>query len=644
MLQLFRNFFSSKIGIVVTLAFLGLIALAFASSDVANTGTFGGVSGGDRVAIVGGEKISTADLSTAVSNEFNQARQSDPTLTMDSFIASGGLTAALERLLDRTAIAEFGRKYGLRAGDRLIDSELLQIPAFTGPDGEFDEDIYRAALAQQGLSDAIVREDLGAGLLARQVMLPVMTNGMLPNSLVKRYAALLRESRKGTIGLMLSDAYAPKQAPSGAVLRAYYEENRAPYVLPERRVVRYATFDEAALGTLAAPTDAEVAARYQRDAAVYAASETRRISQLVVPTEAAANAVRDELSGGKSLTVAAREKGLAVSRVGPISQADLASEASAAVAQAVFAAEEGSLASIARGRLGFYVIRVEDVQRTAQRSLAEVADEIRQTLTTEKRTAALSDLSARVEDQLDDGASLSDVAADLGLDIETTPEVLANGNLFGKPGETAPPILARALSTAFAMEEGEPQLAELVPGVTFLIFDVGEIVPAAAPPLADVREELVSAWKRSEGSARAKEAADRVMKRMAEGDSIQAAMAKEEVDLPPHDNIDMNREQLSSLGGRVPPVLALMFSMAEGTIKRLEAPQDNGWFVVELEDIETGTLADDDPLIAQVSNQLGQVVSEEYARQFARAIQAEVGVERNQVAIDAVEAQLTGRN
>ena len=121
-------------------------------------------------------------------------------------------------------------------------------------------------------------------------------------------------------------------------------------------------------------------------------------------------------------------------------------------------------------------------------------------------------------------------------------------------------------------------------------------------------------------------------------------MAKEEVDLPPHDNIDMNREQLSSLGGRVPPVLALMFSMAEGTIKRLEAPQDNGWFVVELEDIETGTLADDDPLIAQVSNQLGQVVSEEYARQFARAIQAEVGVERNQVAIDAVEAQLTGRN
>jgi peptidyl-prolyl cis-trans isomerase D len=58
MLQPFRNFFKSKIGIAVTLGFLALIAVAFASSDVANTGTFGGIAGGDRVAIVGGEKVS----------------------------------------------------------------------------------------------------------------------------------------------------------------------------------------------------------------------------------------------------------------------------------------------------------------------------------------------------------------------------------------------------------------------------------------------------------------------------------------------------------------------------------------------------------------------------------------------------------
>ena len=78
MLQLFRNFFKSKLGVGVTLAFLALIALAFASSDVANTGMFGGVSGGDRVAVVGDERIDAAELSTSATNALDQVRQTEP--------------------------------------------------------------------------------------------------------------------------------------------------------------------------------------------------------------------------------------------------------------------------------------------------------------------------------------------------------------------------------------------------------------------------------------------------------------------------------------------------------------------------------------------------------------------------------------
>ena len=71
MLQFFRNFFKSKVGIAVTLGFLALIAFAFASSDVANTGTFGGVAGGDRVAVVGDSRIDAIDLSARASDQLN---------------------------------------------------------------------------------------------------------------------------------------------------------------------------------------------------------------------------------------------------------------------------------------------------------------------------------------------------------------------------------------------------------------------------------------------------------------------------------------------------------------------------------------------------------------------------------------------
>src|SRR4051794_36145087 len=122
MLQFFRNFMRSKFGVIVTLAFLAMIAFAFASADVAGNGAFGGVAGGDRAAVVGERRISTSELSQATTNALEQARQRNPTLTMQAFIAQGGLTQTLDQVISRTVLAEFGRENGLRAGKRLVDS------------------------------------------------------------------------------------------------------------------------------------------------------------------------------------------------------------------------------------------------------------------------------------------------------------------------------------------------------------------------------------------------------------------------------------------------------------------------------------------------------------------------------------------
>ena len=154
----------------------------------------------------------------------------------------------------------------------------------------------------------------------------------------------------------------------------------------------------------------------------------------------------------------------------------------------------------------------------------------------------------------------------------------------------------------------------------------------------------MTAWRRAEGGKAAKLAADRVMHLVRKGDTVSAAMAKEKVKLPPPDPVNLSREQLTQMGGRVPPVLALFFSMAEGTTKRLEAPNNNGWFVVKLDDVEAQKLADNDPLVASAHRQLSATAQEELAEQLVKAMAAEVGVERNEAAIKAVEAQLTGRN
>ena len=644
MIGFFRSFFQSKIGIFVTLAFLGLIAFAFASSDVANTNAVGGLAGGDQVAVVGDTKISASELDQAARNALRQAQQQNPTLTMEAFVADGGLEQVLEGLIERAAIAEFARENGFRAGDRLIDSEIVNIPAFRGPDGRFDQNMFRSALAQQRIQESDLRRDLGVQLLSSQVSVPANFGGYMPEKLARRYAALFKERRSGELGLLPSAAFAPKADPTAQQLTGFYTENRANYVRPERRVIRYATFGADAVKNLRAPTDAEIQARYNENKAQYAASEERSFTQLVVPTEGAARAILDQVAQGTTLDAAARAQGLQTSEVELLSRNELASAASSAVASAAFSAREGTLASPARGSLGWYVLRVDNVERTPARSLAQVRGEISEAIAAEQKREALAQLTESIEERFASGETLTEVAKSLGAQVQSTKPLLADGRVFGSADEMAPEVLQRALPPAFAMDENQPELGQLQPGQQFLLFDVSEITPAEAAPLGEIRDQVVAEWKRSRGLEDARKAADRVMKRVRDGATLSEAMTAEKVSLPPTESLRFSREQLAQMGDRVPPPVVLFFSMAADTVKRLEAPQEQGWFLVSLDTIEPGELAQNDPLIAGAQQQLGTAVSNESVDLLRKAILAEVGVERNEQAIAAAKARLLGGN
>jgi peptidyl-prolyl cis-trans isomerase D len=643
MLQLFRRLFSSKIGVGVTLAFLVIIAIAFASSDVMDKGGFSGVGAGDRVAVVGGDKITASDLSHAATNAVDQLRQSNPTISMAAFVGQGGLEDVLSQLLDRRAISEYGRKIGLRAGDNLVNSEIRMIQAFHGPDGKFSAELYRQAIARQGLSDAMVRQDLGDGLLAKQVLVPAAFGAHMPGKLALRYAALSKERRTGSIATIPSAAYAPTGDPTTQQLSAFYDKTKSNYIRPERRVLNYFVFGESAIGAEAAPTEAEIAADYKTNAALYAASEKRGLSQLIVPTRQAAEAIRSKVQAGGSLEQAAREAGLAVSKIAPIDRQALAAQASTEVANAAFAATRGAIAAPARGSLGWYLVRVDDIQTTPARTLAQAHDEIAAKLGVEKHRQALADLSAKIEDELEGGAALADLAKELNAPIQATKPLTAEGRVYGTT-ETADKILAPALQSAFEMDEGEPQIAEVVPGKTFLVYEAERITPSAPAPLAEIGDTVKADWRRAQGDAAARAAADRVLALVAKGTPLAQALASEKKALPAVKPVSMTREQLAQVGQRVPPPLALLFSMARGTTKKLEAPANAGWYVIQVQSIEPGKLAPNDPLVAQARQGLGQLAGREYGEELRTAIRDEVGVERNAKAIAAVRKQLTGEN
>lgn len=641
MINFFRSFFQSKLGLGLTIGFLVLIALAFAAGDIGNTGTFGGLSGTNSVAVVGEEDVTTAELRESAANAVRQVQQENPTLTMDSFLADGGLKQVLDTLLDRVSVSEFGRMLGLRAGDNLINSEIQMIPAFRGPDGNFSEDAYRAALRAQNLTDKIVREDLTDGLIARQVLIPAVFGTKFPEAITKRYVSQLKERREGSIGIVPAAAYAPEGDPNDKQLQAFYKANRDDFKRPERRQIRYAEFGTDAIGDRAKPTEAEIRARYEKNAAAYSAREERTFTQLIVPTKQAAESFVKQIDGGTSIDQVASQAGLETASIGPVTKEDFARSMNSAVADAAFAASEGSIAKVARSPLGYHVIRVDKIERTAARSLDQVRSEIEEELRAEKQRVAINEFAAEIEERLNKGESLGDIASGLKLDVQTTQPLLQSGAVFdGQQGERAPDNVMPLVATAFQMQEGKPQIAEVRPGEAFVLFEAANITSAATPPLKEIRKEVANAWKLAEGAKEAKKAADRILKRVSEGSTLAQAVRAENKPLPPVQAVNLTREQLMQQPGN--PPIALMFAMTAGSAKRLATGQNAGYFLVDLDKITAGKVEKDDPLMQQASVGYGNILSREYGDQLRAAIRKEVGVETNPDAIEAVRRELTG--
>jgi len=188
-----------------------------------------------------------------------------------------------------------------------------------------------------------------------------------------------------------------------------------------------------------------------------------------------------------------------------------------------------------------------------------------------------------------------------------------------------------------------PQVAEVVSGKTFIVFDVGKIAPSAAAPIAEIRPQVAADYLIDKGNVAAKAAAEKVLAALRKGGDLAAALGSlGTAGLPPPQKLDISRQEIAQQGRGTPPPLALLFSMAQGTTKLLAAPNGQGWYVVSLAKIVPGSDAEIAPVVAQATRELSGVTGREYAEALRVAMREEVGVKRNQTGIDAVRRQLAG--
>ena len=643
MLSLFRRGFMAKIMLVVLFISLVAIVITGFGTGGGGLGDLGGLRGG-TIASVGSEDITADRLRDETQRQFERIRREQPELDMAGFLRRGSIEQVLDQLIDLTAITVFGREQGLGVSRQMIDRDIAAVPAFQDLAGRFDDATFRRVLAQERLTEQQLREDLEARLIQRQLVLPIAGSAHVPNAIAHQYASLLLEQRSGIVGAVPSAAMGPGQEPGDAELAAFYRSNQARYTIPERRVIRYALFGPEQVAASTQATEAEIQAAYRQNPA-YAARETRRLSQVVMQNEAQARALAQKIAGGTSFAAAAAQAGYGPSdtALGVNSREAFAGKSSPAVAAAVFGAAKGATVGPVRSPFGWHVVRVDDVIVSAARPLAAVRDELAAQIQQRKATEALADLAGRIEEAVGEGSSFDEIAAAHKLAVKETVPVTATGAAPGTAGWQAPPELQPLLEAAFAMEPGEDPAVEAVQeNRVYALIAVARSVPAAAPPLAQIRDRVKADLMVRRASERARAIASAIVARINAGTPPAQAFAQAPVKLPALQTLTATRRDIARQNAEVPPPLAMMFSLPRGKARILPAPDGRGWFVVYLERVVPGDAGKEPGLTQAVRGQFAQIVGDEYAQQFTNAIRSGLKVERNDGAVRQLRNELLG--
>lgn len=640
MLNAFRNFTKSRYGLIIVFIFLGLLAIAFAASDV--TGMRQGITGSSgALATVAGEKVTEQQVRERLERYVRNAQAQGQKITMAQLLAQGGFEAALNDAVNTAAIEAFANQNGMAVGKKLIDTDIANNPQFAGMDGKFSQQTFEQLLAQNQLTPAVFREGMTTQRYAAWLVGPVALRAPAPAGVVTPYVATLLERRTGIVGFVQSLAMDPGPAPDANTLAGYYAQNRSRYQVPERRIVRYALAQPEALKAQATPTEAEIAAAYKKDAAKYAASEKRGVELVQAISQSVAAKVAAAAKGG-DLTGAAKAAGLEARTIDASDKAALAKQVSAPFADAAFAAPATAMQGPVQLGGAWFVYRVGKVEKIAARTLDQVRAELTEEVAKRKLAALLADSRQAIEDAVGDGATFDEAVAKAKLTAVRSPALIANGTDPDNAAYQPDATVTAVMKAGFGFEQAgdEPQVIPVGQDGSFALVSLEKIVPAAPRPLAQITEKVKADYLLDQALAKARTAATAMLLKLQKGVPMAQALAEAGATKgAPPKPFDFKRSELRGKEN----FIQMAFDMPAKTARLVEAPNRAGYYVVYVDTIQPGNLAGDPQgpqMLQSITQALGQVGAQEYERQFAASLVSALKVRRNEAAIARLRADL----
>lgn len=514
MLTALRGFAKSWVAVLLILLLAASFAI-FGMNDVFRM-NFGGT-----VIDAGKREISPAD--------FKQVFDSNKTRLEQRFNQPIPLEMAVERGLDRQLLQDMAQqvslsvlmeKIGIRPSDNLVAKQIALIPAFFDQvSGRFDKAAYQARLQENGLTVPRFEQDVRDQIAAEHLQAALFEGFASPKAYGALAAIFALETHDLSYITVQPQNLPPVAAPTDAQLQAFMNENAAQLTRPETRVLTVVRFDPNLAASDLKIDPADLQKRYEFRKDTLSAPETRSLVQIPARTAQAAEGLAAQLRAGADPAAVAK-----AAKVDAITYADKPQTAIAdrKAAAAVFATPAGDVRVI-QGDLGFSAVKVLKVTPGHQATLEELRPQLEAELRKDAAAEKIYALSQAYEDAHQKGASLAEAAQKAGVAAVTIGPVTKDGR--DDRGGAVSGLTRKVLDTAFALPAGgESDVTAEEEGRYFAV-RVERVTPPALPPLAEVKTDLARVWMQRETMKRMQAKADELAARVQKGESLQAVGA-----------------------------------------------------------------------------------------------------------------------
>lgn len=486
------------------------------------------------VAMVGKHEISQRDFQDAMNNARRDAmaRMGDQ-FDASSFESAESKRQVLEQLINAQLLRQANDTLGMKVSsaelrDRISSEQAFQV------NGQFDPATYRAILAAQNMTPAMFessqRASLEPGLLPRAII----ASTIITDADMDRYLGLLYQRRDLRWFAVPRPTLADTEV-TDAQLDAFYKEHQADFMSPEQVSLKYIEVNGADLKSDVQPSEDDLKKRYEEQKQRFVQPEQRLVSHILVNVPKNATPDQQKAALAKAEKIAAEATPENFAKLAAEDSDDLGSKRSggdlgwlekgvtnAAFDSALFSLQKGQISKPVLSDEGYHVVWLRDVRSGDAKPFAEVRDQIAKDYLATERDRQYSELAGKLTDQTyQNPSSLEPAAEALKLPVQTT-------ELFSRKGGTGlasnPKLVQAAFSDNVLLQGNNSGLIELGSNHAVVV-RVDKHLPAAARPLAEVKDQVRQKILDERAAAEEQKRADALLARLQKGDDMSAVAA-----------------------------------------------------------------------------------------------------------------------